>query len=102
MFIVKKKDTRKKDRYKLQYSWTFIVSERSQTQRPHIIWFHSHEVSRGKPTETAMKIGGCQGLEVGVGLGGNGEGLLMEVQGFLLGVMKMLRLSVVMVALLWI
>ena len=33
-------------------------------------------MSRGKPTETAMKIGGCQGLEVGSGAGRKWGGTL--------------------------
>ena len=62
-----------------------MLSERSQTQRPCILWFHLHEMSRiGKSIETESRLVNCQKL------GGKGDGtLLLMGLGFLIGIIKM-------------
>lgn len=41
----------------------FTLSERRQTHRPHIMWFHLYEISRiSKSMEKRKKISGCLDL----------------------------------------
>ena len=62
-----------------------MLSERSHTQRPCILWFHLYEMSRiGKYIETESRLVNCQKL------GGKGDGtLLLMGLGFIFGIIKM-------------
>ena len=67
--------------YHLDELKNIMLSERSQTQRTHILFFHLYEVSSiGKPTETVSRS--MVGLK-----GGVDEGQLLRSTRFLFGVM---------------
>ena len=60
------------------------ASQRKKKKRPHNVWLHSYEMSRtGKPVETESR------LVIARGWGKKG----LAANGFLLGVMKIFRIS---------
>lgn len=53
--------------FRMNESWKHIPSERNQTQKPHTVWFHWHEMSRiGKSvkqkTVDSMLPGDAKGI----------------------------------------